>query len=215
MDAQFSTTSSPSPDRLLGGEFPRETQEITVASGENLTAGAVIGRITVGTAAAAAAAGNTGNGTMGAVTTGADAKPGVYKVVIVEPGANVGTFIVEDPDGVIVGRGTVAVAFAGPVNFTLADGATDFVAGDTFNITVAAGSGQWRRSVAAATDGSQRPLAILVGSVDATSGAKKASAYRTGEFNTAALNFGAGHSVSTVRAPLEAVQIYLSTSIPA
>ncbi len=213
MTASFSLTSSPAPDALLAGEMPRVTHDVTIAVGENLTRGAVVGKITVGAASAAAAAGNTGNGTMGAVTTGADAKPGVYKVVIVEPGANVGTFIVEDPDGVIVGRGTVAAAFTGPVNFTLADGATDFVSGDTFNITVAAGSGQWKRSVAAATDGSQRPLAILVGDVDATAATKNAAVYRTGEFNEAALNFGAGHSAATVRAALEAAQIYLKTTL--
>lgn len=215
MNTSFSTTTSPAPDGLLAGEMPRVTQDVTIATGENLTRGAVVGKITVGAATAAAGAGNTGNGTMGAVTTGADAKPGVYKVVIVEPAANAGAFIVEDPDGVIVGRGTVAVAFAGPVNFTLADGATDFVSGDFFNITVAAGSGKWKRSVAAATDGSQRPLAILVGDVDATAADKNAAIYRTGEFNEAALNFGAGHSASTVRAALEAQQIYLKTTVAA
>lgn len=213
MNASFSTTQSPAPDALLAGEMPRVTQDVTVATGENLVRGAVVGKITVGAAAGAAAAGNTGNGTIGAVTTGADAKPGVYKVVIVEPAANAGAFVVEDPDGVIVGRGNVAAAFSGPVNFTIADGATDFVAGDTFNITVAAGTGEYKRSVAAATDGSQRPLAILVGDVDATAAPKNAAVYRTGEFNEAALNFGAGHSAATVRAALEAVQIYLKTTI--
>lgn len=213
MTASFSTTQSPAPDALLAGELPRVTQDVTIAVGENLTRGAVVGKITVGAATPAAAPGNTGNGTIGAVTTGANAKPGVYKVVIVEPAANAGAFIVEDPDGIIVGRGTVAVAFAGPVNFTLADGATDFVAGDSFDITVAAGSGQWKRSVAAATDGSQRPLAILVGDVDATAATKNAAVFRTGEFNEAALNFGAGHSAATVRAALEAVQIYLKTTL--
>src|SRR5690242_4149823 len=156
--ASFSSSSSPVPDKLLAGELPRVTKAITALSGQNLVRGQVVGAVTVGAAVAAAFAGNTGNGVMGAVTTGANAKPGVYKVVIVEPAANAGTFIVEDPDGNIVGRGTVAVAFVGPINFTLADGATDFIAGDGFDVTVAAGSGKYKSSVLAATDGSQRPL---------------------------------------------------------
>ena len=46
-------------------------------------------------------------------------------------------FEVEDPDGILVGVGTVAVAFsAGGVAFTIADGATDFVAGSGFYVDV-------------------------------------------------------------------------------
>jgi hypothetical protein len=90
-----------------------------------------------GTAVAAAYAGNTGNGTMGAVTVSAGAKAGVYQLVIIEPAANAGRFTVEDPDGIIIGVGTVGVAFsAGGLAFTLADGVTDFVSGDGFTITV-------------------------------------------------------------------------------
>lgn len=93
------------------------------------------------TASAAALGTNTGNGAMGAITVDEDiARPGVYTLTIVEPAANAGTFIVSDPDGAQIGDGTVAVAFdAGGLAFTLADGATDFVAGDSFAITVAGG----------------------------------------------------------------------------
>lgn len=91
------------------------------------------------TATSAAWATNTGNGVMGAITVSAGAKIGVYKLAVIEPGANVGTFIVEDPDGMIVSvKGTVASAFSGGgLAFTLADGGTDFVSGDGFDITVA------------------------------------------------------------------------------
>lgn len=90
-----------------------------------------------GTAVAAAVAGNTGNGTMGAVTVSAGAKAGVYTLTIIEPAANAGAFIVTDPDGIVIGNGDVAVAFsAGGLAFTLADGATDFASGDQFTITV-------------------------------------------------------------------------------
>ena len=91
-----------------------------------------------GVATSAALGTNTGNGVMGAVTVAAGAKVGTHKIVIVEPGTNVGTFIHEDPDGMIVGKGVVASAYSGGgLSFTLADGAADFVSGDGFVITVA------------------------------------------------------------------------------
>ena len=93
------------------------------------------------TATAAALGTNTGNGAMGAITVDESlARAGVYTLTIIEPGSNVGTFVVADPDGAQIGDGVVATAFdAGGIAFTLADGATDFVAGDSFKITVAGG----------------------------------------------------------------------------
>lgn len=90
------------------------------------------------TATASAWSGNTGDGAMGAITVAAATKLGTHKITIVEPGANVGTFIHEDPDGILVSkRGVVASAYSGGgLSFTLADGATDFVAGDGFDIVV-------------------------------------------------------------------------------
>jgi hypothetical protein len=92
------------------------------------------------TGAATAWTGNTGDGAMGAITVSAGTKVGTYKLVIIEPGSNVGTFIVYDPDGVPISKkGAVASAFsAGGLAFTLADGATDFAAGDGFDIVVGA-----------------------------------------------------------------------------
>lgn len=91
------------------------------------------------TASGAVAGTNTGNGTMGSVvvTEEEGAMPGVYDVVFVEPGSNLGTFVVYDPNGEVVGDGVVATEFdAGGLTFTIADGATDFVSGDRFAITV-------------------------------------------------------------------------------
>lgn len=147
----------------------------TVLSGQNLVAGSVIGAVAFDTTVVAAAvAGNTGNGTMGTVTPGAGAKVGVYKLTIIEPASDAGAFVVEDPDGITVGHGTVAVAFSGGgLGFTLADGATNFVAGDQFTMTVAAGSLKWKLYNPANTDGSEVPIGILVGAVDASSADKK------------------------------------------
>lgn len=87
---------------------------------------------------AAKAGGNTGNGALTGLTVDAGAKKGVWKVRIVLAAVNGGTFIVTDPDGANFGGGTVGAAFTTGtgVNFTLNDGATDFIADDGFDITV-------------------------------------------------------------------------------
>lgn len=83
-------------------------------------------------------AGNASNtGTISSVVLTAGAKEGQYNVVIIEPGTNAGKFEVTDPDGILVGTGTVAVAFsAGGLAFTVTDGSTDFVSGEGFTIDV-------------------------------------------------------------------------------
>lgn len=122
--------------------------------------------ITAAGAVASAFAGNTGDGAMGAVTLSAGAKPGTYKLVVVEPATDAGTFVVEDPDGKFVGRGTVAVAFSGGgLTFTLADGTANFVAGDGFNIVVGANSGNYAAYASANADGTQNALTVLYDNV--------------------------------------------------
>jgi hypothetical protein len=93
---------------------------------------------TAGTSSAFGISGgaNTGTGAMGAITVSAGTPLGRYKLRIIEPAANAGTFVVTDPWGRDIGAGTVAVAFsAGGLAFTLAD-AVDYVAGDGFNIDI-------------------------------------------------------------------------------
>ncbi len=81
---------------------------------------------------------NTGNGAMGAVTVGPTAKPGVYVLTITGTGATA-AFGVKDPSGVALTAGAVGSAYnQGGISFTLADGAIDFVPGDTIYINVPA-----------------------------------------------------------------------------
>jgi hypothetical protein len=170
-------------------------------SGEaNRVRGSVLGRkATAGTIVGAAQAGNTGNGAISALTVGGAARIGRYRVVFIEPGTNLGTFAVFGPDGREVGNGVAGTAFAGEINFTIADGATDFVSGDTFNIDVSALTYKYLLSAIAATDGSQYPEAILAEDADATAGDVEALVYENGEYNVTQLVFGTGHTAATTR----------------
>jgi len=158
------------------GSISRETVTISSAAAA-LVPGTVLGKITLGAVTSAAVAGNTGNGTMGSVTLSLGAKPGVYKLTIVEPASNAGAFVVEDPDGIIIGNGDVAAAFsAGGLAFTLADGATDFASGDQFNITVAAGSGKYVAYDSAATNGAAVAAGVLYAAAPDSASDQKAVA---------------------------------------
>lgn len=156
---------------LVDDPIPRLSRDVvTVLSGQTLKAGHVVGRITLGAATPAAVAGNTGTGTIGAVTVGLGAKVGVYRAICIEPATDAGKFVIEDPDGIIVGVATVGVAFSGGgLGFTIAD-ATDFVAGDGFTIAVAAGSGKIKEYDPANTDGSAVPCGVMHDAVDAAAG---------------------------------------------
>jgi head decoration protein D len=175
----------------------RSRDNIVVLSGENLKAGHVVGRRLVApTFGAAAALGtNTGNGVFGAVTMGTNlgARRGVYRVVITEPAANAGIFEVFGPDGQLVGDGAVAALFDNEIQFTLADGATDFVSGDAFTIVVSAGTYKYKEYDVADADGGQRPIGVLYDNVDA-SAADKAGVLiaRDAEIRAADLTWFAG-----------------------
>ncbi|WP_027853846.1 head decoration protein [Marinobacterium litorale] len=161
---------------FLVSEAPgtQSRESVTVLSGEVLKAGHVVGKIKVGTASATAGGGNTGDGSMGAITVGAGAMAGDYVLTITEAATNAGEFQVVDPEGDVVGLGTVGSEFSGGgLTFTLADGAADFAKGDTFTITVAEGSGKIVEWDPAANDGSEIAAGVLFDNVDATSGDKK------------------------------------------
>lgn len=166
----------------------RSRDQITIVTGQVVKAGHVLGKILVGgSAASAAAAGNNGNGVMGAVTVTGAAKLGVYQVLIIEAAANAGRFEVTDPAGVVIGTGNVAAAFSGGgIAFTLADGTIDFLAGDRILITVSGGSSKFKEYNPANTDGSGVPAAICWDAYDATA----ADVQGTGVARDAEVNSG-------------------------
>ena len=153
--------------------YCREAVIVLAGSGADrvLKSGMVLGRITKGVATGAPVAGNAGDGTITASPiVGAAAKPGVYRIVCIEPATDGGKFTVEDPDGILIGTAAVGVEFSTHLTFTISDGAADFVAGDSFTITVAAGSGKAKQIDFAATDGSDAPSGILCFDVTAPDG---------------------------------------------
>jgi hypothetical protein len=179
------------------GSFSREN--VTIKSGQVLKAGHVLGRERFTTPATTTAfAGNTGTGTFAAApVVGAGAKQGRNQLVFVEPIANAGTYLVFDPDGILIGRGQVGAAFAaGGLSFTL-DDATDFVSGDGFFIDVPAGTLKYRELDLASAVGAEVAVAILYAEgVDATAGDLLATAHVRGpcEVQLSRLTWPAGIS---------------------
>jgi hypothetical protein len=204
------------PDQLIAGNLKLVTETVLLTGAAALLRGAVLGK-TVSTGTAAATAGtNTGNGAMGAITVAGGAKTGAYQLKITKAAANAGDFEVTGPNGELVGLGTVGVAFAGGgLAFTLADGATDFVVGDTFAIDLTAVTEKYKLATRDATDGSNVPRAILADAADPSGGDVNAPVYEMGEFNSNALSFGTGLTAALVKAPLREVGIFLKDAVSA
>ncbi len=145
----------------------RSRDSVTIAASQTLVVGQILGQVTTGALSGTAAAlgTNTGTGTVGSITVDAGAALGDYTITILEPATDLGNFVVERPDGVIDGHGTVGAAYNGTINFTLSD-ATDFVAGDSFRVTVVAADAtaqdQYKTLNLAGTDGSEIPAGILI-----------------------------------------------------
>ncbi|RJF81123.1 head decoration protein [Azospirillum cavernae] len=64
-------------------------------------------------------------------------------------------------------------------------------------------------SVQAATDGSEKPVAILLAATDTNAGATDAPVYLAGCFNPALLVYGAGHDADSVKAALLGSPLFL------
>ena len=83
-------------------------------------------------------------------------------------------------------------------------------AGSVMGIVTA--TGEAVLSLAAASDGSERPYAILMEDLDTSLGAQSYPLASGGVFNELALVFGAGHTADTVRIPLRDRGIYLNVA---
>lgn len=156
---------------------------------------------TTGTPTLTSAAGgsNTGNGTVGSTSVaGYAAMVGVYTVEF----DDATHFVVSAPNGQEVGHGTTGVAFkAGGLGFTITAGGTAFLPGDSFTVTVAAGSGKLAPWDPANVDGSQVVAGILGMTKDVTT-ADTNAAYvaRAAEVNQGELIFPAGSNPAVIAA---------------
>lgn len=149
--------------------FARERITLLAGSGSARTIAqfAVLGLISVGALSVAAAKTGTGNGVITGSTVAAGAKTGAFVAECIEAATNLGTFDFFDPEGVNLGTITAGTPFTlGGITATIADGSTDWVAGDrvTYTVTAAAGSGKWLPVDPAATDGTQNAAAITLAS---------------------------------------------------
>lgn len=131
-------------ERLGIGAPSREN--VTVLSGQNITAGAVVGRVTrgIGRVSIPVVGGTpTGNGTVGQVFGGPEVQLGSYLATCTVAVANGGTFTVVCPDGnalpslvMTPGAGGTTNYRSRHLNFTITDGSADFGVGDTFTFVV-------------------------------------------------------------------------------
>jgi len=164
---------------------------IVIESGSGIVyAGTVCGKRTTGGATSATkGGGNTGNGTfvLDATTpVRAGAKPGVYTLRIITAVANGGVSRLTDPDGFVLGDYTIppgagnSVTVDNDIKGVLTDGATDFIVGDGFDVTVAAGSTKWAPSPDTGVTGAETGAALPIYTVDATSADVKVAALTSG-----------------------------------
>lgn len=126
----------------------RSRENITVLSGQNLEAGEVVGRVTMGVGKAdIPAVVGTGDGTMSALFAGPEVEVGSYVVKCITAVANGGVFSVTTPSGDLLpnltltaGAGNTTAYRSRHINFSITDGSTDFAVDDVFTIVVASGA---------------------------------------------------------------------------
>lgn len=187
---------------------------LMVALSQNLVAGQVCGRRAVPSAvvssAAADAANTVGGGAItidGTAPVSAGVQNGRYRAVCIEPASNSGTFEVFDPQGVSIGKVVVPATFNNQIKFVIAD-ATDFVAGDAFNIDVIVEDGADTEVAAldfAAADGLQIANCISFAPVvtDGTTKQKATFTVRHSEVRASDLTWPAGATANQIAAAVE------------
>lgn len=215
-----STIATYTPDKLLAGDAQKaQTKEVVILTGAsiNLARGTVLGKITIGAVptTGTAAGGNTGTGAMTGVAGKRRTKVGVYTITCQQAIANGGLFKVVNPEGKIIGYANVGAAFVSDeLNFSIAD-ATDFVAGDSFTVTVPAGSGKYAIVDKDNIDGTGVAVGILAEAADARSADVETIMYHTGVFNKDALVVGATDTVADHEADLRLIDIHLKDNVVA
>ena len=220
----MATLNTYTPETVQAGAYPVISETGIVASGANAAKWSVVGKITIGTLTAAAkTGGNTGTGTCTLITAGAKTQVGVYRVRCITATASAGTFSVFAPDGTRLYDATAStggVAYTSPhINFTLiakaGDTPADFIVGDGFDITVAAGSGKYKLVNSANVDGSQNPVGILCEATTSLSKDVYAAVWLTGDYIQDYLVFGGSDTYATHKEALRKLCIFLKPLVGA
>lgn len=199
------------PDQLIADARNLVTQPILLGAGQ-LKRGTVLGQQSANPIQASAASGNTGNGTLGGISVGSGVEIGSYALVA----ESATTFSVTNPEGVVLTDATAGTAYtSAEISFTITAGATAFVVGDRFTISVFDAVGTYVQCVRTATDGSQVPSAVLVDDADATNGPVTAGAYLAGEFNASALIFSSTWTLASLVSAMRPFSLYAKSSISA
>ncbi|RBL87897.1 head decoration protein [Streptomyces cavourensis] len=156
----------------------------------------MLGKQTAASATSTPGGANTGNGTLGELALTGSPASGAYKVQF----TSATDFAVTGPSQQAMGAGKAGTKFSGGgVEFKITAGATAFVAGDAFTITVVAAGGLWAPCVPTATDGSQVAAGILFGTTDATKGVRSATGVtRAAEVNAAELIWAAAATAEQI-----------------
>jgi hypothetical protein len=127
-----------------GGPGQPSRENVTVLSGQNLKAGAVIGRVNkgVGRVSVPTVVG-TGNGTVNTVFASPEAEVGNYVLTCTSAVTHGGVFSLVAPSGKVLRSLTMTPGAGGStnyrsrhINFTIVDGSTDFIVGDAFTFVV-------------------------------------------------------------------------------
>lgn len=110
----------------------------TLASGQNLAAGAVLGRITkVQAAGPIPTISGTGTGAMTALSFGPDVQVGVYTITLLATSATA-AYSVTAPDGTVLPNGAVGTAYVSTHASFLISSAGTMTIGDSYALTVTA-----------------------------------------------------------------------------
>lgn len=199
-------------ENLIAGDFDVISKDVTIKTGNNLAKGTVLGKISraLGTTTFS----GTGNGAMSGQAMKTKTKNGNYTVKCITAAANGGTFGVFDPNGNRLPDAVVGTPYTSPqIDFSIADGSTDFIVGDTFTIPVLAPTEKYVAVDSTAIDGSNEPEAVLVEDIDATASDKIGVAYLTGEFQKDALIFGGTDVLATHESAMRNKNIFVKVAI--
>lgn len=169
--ANITITNNDTGNVLIRDGHFRHDQLLVFAGADTFAAGTILAFKSVTTAVTASAVTGTGNGTVTAASVAAGPTVplvGVYTLTVVTAVTHGGVWRLNDPNGAIVeagltmtaGAGAATVFEVGGLLFTITDGSTDFVAGDTATLTVAS-LAKWVPFEIAGEGGEQVARAVL------------------------------------------------------